>query len=99
MDFFKKFLLTSSVLGALCAFTSGFAAGAQGSEKSLELSVEWSALWGKDMPELSVSSPLAGNETSLRVEIRENLLDFIANYNKHEGNSGFFRKVNNLRDV
>jgi hypothetical protein len=95
MNIARGILVKSAVVFTL----GGLNAAAQGSEKNLELTVEYSELFDKEMPSLGVSSPLSGDEKSLGIAIGDDLLEFIANYSEIETVGEFFRKVNNLRNV
>lgn len=99
MNFVKKFLVTSSMLSALSAFSSNFVGTAQAAGKTLTLSTGVSELFSKEMPQLSVDAPLVGNEISLGIEIEESLLSFVADYSVDEDAGGYFRRIRNLRDV
>ncbi len=99
MNFAKKFLTASLVLGVLFTIQSSLAK-AQSVEKVLTLSVELSLFGRIDVPKLSLSNgPLAADESSVNLAINiEAFLKLFAKYKEVKEENGFFRESRNFRD-
>lgn len=90
---FTLFILVSS--SSLSANTS-----AGEPTKTLTLTVEFSRLFGKDMPKLTLSGgPLYEDEASVGVAIKMNqLLNYFAHYKAVKHSNGYFHESRNFRN-